>query len=541
MMAMDLTTAPPLAARLAYGSRLYRWTLPHRAPRHLAQAPADLWPGDPEIGRAIVEADHSDPIEDGTAMPRTGRALWFPLGLSDDEIGALHGFSWLRHLKALGSDRGRRTARLRVLDWIRTAGSWHAVSWRPDVLADRIGAWIGFHDLFCSSADDQTRARIYQSLSAQLGHLARVAPRTPVAARLTVARGLILGSLALDRKDRLGSAVNLLEDALEDLLLADGMPGSRRPGDALRMLCQLTDVRQALVSASQLVPDRVQGAIDRLAPAIRFFRHGCGHLGLFNGSGSGHALQIDQILNIAGARGQPMQRLVHGGFERLSAGRSVVILDAGRPARTPLDLGAHAGLGSFEFSSGRCRLIVNCGHHDRHDGLNEALRATAAHSALVVDDTHAATLTKAGGLAPRRGRLEVSRHRADGGCGVSLLHDAWRESHDVTHQRRIFLSTDGADLRGEDLVAGAQDRPLAIRFHLHPDVSVALSRDAGLVHLRTGDGRQGWQFEASGAELSLEPSVICEDGHTTRRSQHILLTATSSAETTIRWALRRVA
>jgi uncharacterized heparinase superfamily protein len=81
---------------------------------------------------------------------------------------------------------------------------------------------------------------------------------------------------------------------------------------------------------------------------------------------------------------------------------------------------------------------------------------------------------------------------------------------------------------------------LAVRFHLHPDVSASLSQDGTTAVVRLPDG-DGWQLRASGGALSLTESIYFGERGRVRRSEQIVITGTVEfGEATIKWALRRV-
>ena len=98
-----------------------------------------------------------------------------------------------------------------------------------------------------------------------------------------------------------------------------------------------------------------------MAGALRALRHGDGGLALFNGTKEGLPSLIELVLSQAGRGGRGPSSLPDGGFQRLQAGRSVVIADCGAPPPPGADRHAHAGTLSMELSIGRDRMIVNCG------------------------------------------------------------------------------------------------------------------------------------------------------------------------------------
>ena len=127
--------------------------------------------------------------------------------------------------------------------------------------------------------------------------------------------------------------------------------------------------------------NRLRTAHDRMAPMIRFFRHGDGALALFNGGQECDARMIAGLLARDEVRGQPFGHAPHSGYQRIAAAKTLVLLDCGVAPPDPFSQAAHAGCLAFELSTGGQRLIVNCGAAGTHrERWETALRATAAHS-----------------------------------------------------------------------------------------------------------------------------------------------------------------
>ena len=53
-----------------------------------------------------------------------------------------HGFDWLRDLRAVGGKSARDHGRAMIVDWLEREDRWHALSWRPDVIAERLTNWL---------------------------------------------------------------------------------------------------------------------------------------------------------------------------------------------------------------------------------------------------------------------------------------------------------------------------------------------------------------------------------------------------------------
>ncbi len=532
---------------LAFGNPLYSLSLGRRGPTRLAAVPPDPWPGDAERGAALCAGEYR--FAGRTLVSDV--PLWLPVGVGETFLADLHGFDWLRDLRAVGGDAARRQARLLVGSWIDRHDAWHPLIWRADVLGLRIANWLGAHDFFCASADDRFRARAFASLSRQLRHLARTLPGRLDGAPLLVAlKGLFYGMLCLPGTDaRLEPAHRLLADALKAQILPDGGHVQRSPAIQLELLRHLVDLRAVMRAAKAEVPEPLQHAIDRMAPALRFFRHGDGGLALFNGTREGEPVLVDTALAQADAPGRPLKSARHCGFERIQAGRTLILMDVGAPPPPGVDFGAHAGTLSFELSVGRERLIVNCGTmaglepspNGAQADWGLALRGTAAHSTLTVDDTNSSEAVTEGGLRRRPVKVAVERQEEDGAVLVEASHDGYRRPFGLTHHRRLFVTVGGDDIRGEDRLEGGGGRPFAVRFHLHPSVQVSAVQGGAAALLRLGGGG-GWRLRASGGSLDIEESVYCGVEGDMRRSSQVVIsgrTESDDTQTTVKWGLRR--
>lgn len=517
--------------RLLYRTPVYRWAMRSRRAVDVATPLAALWPGDAARGRALVDGEL---VLGGRAftLPEQG---WAPHDAPDEWRSALDGFDWLADLRDLGGDLGRRRARELVGRWLDRHQRWDSLAWRPDVIGRRVSSWLGHYGFFCASADDDFRERVLADLSIQSRHLARVLDdATPGADRIAAIKGLVLASVGLTGLDGLlQPALIRLDAALAEQVLVDGGHASRSPSVHLAALRDLIEIRQALRLARIGQPSSLTQAIEAMSAMLRYLRHGDGGLALFNGSSEEPGPLIDAVIHQSESRSRLAVGAPDFGIERLHAGRTSLFIDCGHGPATDGKL--HAGTLSFELSVGRERLIVNLGGAGLlSDEWANAQRATAAHSTLAIDDTNAARLETD---APPLG-IEVKREEADGQTWFEASHDGYAERLGATHRRRLYLSADGEDLRGEDIVTGGAGKPYQLRFHLHPRVQVSLAQNAAAVLLRLPSG-SGFRLRVSGGRLDLGEAVYLGRPGEMKRAQHVLVTGILDGDTSLKWALRR--
>lgn len=534
-----MTVATRLSS-LFFASPLYRLTLKRRTPKEVLGTPPDPWPGNSGTADILIRSSFAF----GAPRPAAGEEVpWFMARDSASAAAALHGFSWLRDLRTLGSDAARSRARALTLGWIGTHGRWQPLPWRPEVLATRLCHWFANYGFLTAGADESSRAALLGSIGAQVLHLRRTIASAPPDHRLLEAvKGLLYAGVCLAGEERtLEAGLKLLDRELARQVLPDGGHIERCPSIHLDVLRHLVDLRGTLAAAHQEVPVALQSAIDRLSPMARTFRHGDGRLALFNGGNEEDDKDLSMVLAQSGARGKAISTAPHSGFHRLAAGRSLVIVDAGK-AVPGADARAHAGTLSFEMSVGRDRMVVNCGYHGADEAeWRRALAATAAHSTVALGETSSSEILPEGGIGRRPHGIEASRREADGNIWLECSHDGYREPLGIVHHRHLYLSHDGNDFRGMDLLEGRPGPDFAARFHLHPLVQSSLVMSGTQVLLKLPGG-SGWRFIAAGAKLGLEDSVYLGTRRTVRRCRQIVLSGRlKAAETTIKWAFHREA
>ena len=514
---------------------LYRHTLIGRVPDDLKLRIGLRWPGDPKRGAAIAGGE----IELGGELIRNPTPRWRPPSAGPEWIAAWHGFGWIADLTA---GAARDAAGDLVQSWLRENNGWHGVAWRSDVLATRVFSWIAQFDEIVRRVQDHTlRRAILTSMAAQLRHLARTASwEVAGAARLRALKGLIGGRAALgDSSARVAKVVRVLEREVEAQILPDGGHQSRNPSLQLQVLQDLIDTRAVLRAAQIETSGALQHAIERMAPMLRFFRHGDRRLALFNDSLEEDGVLIDLVLTRSETKGGAPTQAPNAGFDRLQAGRSLAIIDTGRPPSRGFYEIAHAGTLSFEMSHERERIIVNCGaYRGPKSSWSRVARASAAHSVLVVGDTNSVEIRDDGTLG--RDPPSIARERAEheGQQWISATHHGYRKRFGLTYSRQLFLAADGEDLRGEERLNGRPGAAFAVRFHLHPSVQASLAQDASAILFRLPSG-VCWRLRAAGAEMSLGESVYLGSGGA-RKTQQVVLSGTVGAEgAAVRWALRR--
>jgi uncharacterized heparinase superfamily protein len=455
----------------------------------------------------------------------------------------VHGFHWLADLEAAGPRELVSSVAERILaGWLVANPTppgkpGKGPAWSVENAGSRLLNWLVHAPLVLSAADKGLRTQLLVAmgdtarwLDRHVGKgedgLAQVAGWCAI-----IAAGLLLPD---GHPRRLFGEAGLLR-AMGELVGEDGGVLSRSPLGQMEAIALLVKLSACYHATRRDPPPAVEAIIALLVPPLLAITHGDGSLGSWQGGWAVSGEEVAALVAATGVRTRPLRDVRRWGYQRVSAGKSILQFDAAPP---PLARNARNGCAStlaIEFSHAGQRLLVNCGGAAAAGGtmpvrLEQGLRATAAHSTLVLDDANSTAVLINGRLGGGVGEVEVDRRLIDGeaaangssrgGWGATRLeasHDGYAARYGLLHRRILLLRDDGTELRGEDLLvpAGRKGKrgmvAFAIRFHLGPGVEVGRSEDGMGAGLALPDGSY-WQFRSGGGEIAVEESIWA-DGH----------------------------
>ena len=528
-----------------YGTRLYAHRLKGRHPVQILGSPEDPAPGNATLGSAIFGGD----MLHGGEQMRISETFWRDISKCSPKFQRYaHSYHWLQDLAQTNDQIKARDASETIIGWwLPTGKDWNKLSWDAETLARRMINWLAHAPLILSSRDLVYRSAILHSMACQTRHLMRAHRDTPEGLpRVYAATALMLAGLLLPGGAHwLEKGSRILQKTVKAFILPDGGPASRNAADAIRTMQLLILVRSAIIDTNNDMQPWVQVSLDRLAPFVRAMRHGDGSFAQIGGVSAEGSHGTNAILAASEAKGKAVENAAHVGIQRLQMQNSCVIMDCGTPPVKNMSGRAHASTGSFEFSNGQDRIIVNMGPASVSGPLPQLAalsRATAAHSCLVISDRNNSRIMEDGRIGKGVTETLTIREGLDDGVRVKLMHDGYLRRFGVKHERIIGLSADGKQLEGSDRLFGPKLKKLrgetiVLRFHLHPNVEPLLAPD-GRISLETRSGKI-WIFDAPDCTAHIEDSLyLPQPDRPTKTRQIIVQVPITENETPIcNWSI----
>ncbi len=442
---------------------------------------------------------------------------------------ALHGHGWLDD--AAATDDPEVWAKLSgwVWAWIDRHHDGSGPGWRPELVARRMVRWISYTIPLLRGASSDRSDALFRTLGQHLKFLtSRRGQTVSDRDRIEALAGLVYGMVSLEGAGGSASrAIRDLAEAADQIIGEDGGVASRNPEDLADIATQLIWIEEA-IRATGLEPGPGHiDAIRRAVPTLRTLLGRNAELPRFHGGRSARATGLPDVLSRAPAA-LPAPPNPAMGFLRMSAGGSVVIVDAASAPAASAQASAHSSALGLEFTHEDQPILVSAGSGQGFGAKStRSARRRSAHSSIEIANACPSIITATSDPRPEE-LLEIpgtvrGQVHGDAGSAWALCESTeYEDEFGLLVERRLHLDGDGPTLAGEDtaLATRAETRarftgrfpdnvqacPMAIRFHLHPSIKASHSIASQLIGLILPDGSR-WSFRTDAREVTLAPST----------------------------------
>jgi uncharacterized heparinase superfamily protein len=355
-------------------------------------------------------------------------------------------------------------------------------NWNSFALSIRVVVWM--QQLAARDLIGDAPASILSSLHAQLSFLERHI-ETDIGGNHIIKniKALIWGGRFFTGPSAarwLAAGTTLLDRELTAQILADGVHYELTPAYHRQVFADLLEIRSILPEGK--LRDRLDAVLQRMADALARLVHPDGELAQFGDTALHSDYRPEELLRVlSGFSGWTAPSagpwdLPVCGFAGYSGDEHYFIARAGPIAADELPAHAHGDAGSFEWSVGGVRMIVDTGVFEYNEGPRRAwARSTEAHNTVTVGGLDQAEFWGAFRVGRRPG---VQRSVAIEGDALtlSMSHDGYSGMVGNPQHGRTFRFTPG-QLEIVDEVTGGGDHEVVAHLTLHPEVSVDPASD----------------------------------------------------------------
>ncbi len=525
-------------------------------PERLVIEPQDLHVADPQVAQDFYSGYFA---LGGTIKETRGQSPFQTIAENGNWEKELYSFTWLRHFSANKDSLSDAQARTLVKEWIELKPeNASKYNWQIEIASKRLISLLCHSIVLLSNPDHEFHRQLMRSMGKHVKTIRRLISLEPEGMPLLCGHiALTYASICFSGNSRsLNAHRDKLAAELRKQILPDGGHISRNPALIPEILALLLPLKEGFNAVGIAPPDELISTIERLLPALRFFRHGDGTIARFNGVSVSKKDLITTLLRYDESLGAPVLDASHSGYQRATIGKGNLIIDTGEPAKGDLSLHAHAGCLAFEFSHGLSSIIVNCGVPKTYDSeTSQVWRTTNAHSTAILNETslcrfeNPGTAGRAisGQVFSSTLKPEVSRQDTNTSSTITAAHNGYVREFGIRHQRTLTLDTNGERLFAQEWFSGPDKADMryttkdkvTLRFHLHPDIKASLSANSETCMLETREGEQ-WRFDCPGFEIKLVESIFFAVLPQPKPTWQIVVHAKAYDKPEINWALQKI-
>ena len=448
-----------------------------------------------------------------------------------------HSFEFLNDLQEISTETLRIHGRKLTSYWIKKNSSWKSKTWEDFILATRICNWLKNYNFFFSTADEEFKKKIFNSILRQIEHLVKNFSNLKRNSDLIrIIKALIYTSISIpNKKYYYQIAIFNLKSELSRQILSDGCHFQRNPKIHVNVLMDLLDIRAILNSTKKNVFFDLQNAIKNMSVAYLFFLHKDNSLANFNGTDNVNQKEIKNVISEIPKLKKNPRELAESGFQRIDTKDTTLILDCGVPKNYDATYKAHSCSTTFELSYKKNKIIINA-----LSGLDEKInRTTAAHSTLTLNNTNAYKILKNEHLSRVPEKLKVKRVERYGANVIEIENYGYKNQYDAVHKRLIYVDKEGLDIRGEDNIYCPMEITFDIRFYLDSTIKTLLTNNGKNILLKLKSG-VGWKFSSSLDKINIASNRNININNQPITNEHIHLTGeTKELITVVRWSLKK--
>ena len=471
--------------------------------------------------------------------------IWDNKNLKEKDYKNLNSFFWLFSLDLKSSKKDTQNI---ILQWIEKNQRYNSRSWKTDIVAKRIIAWLSNSRLTYEDADIDYKERFNNIIKKQTNHLINEIEASEwVGDKMIACSAIILTGLSFHNKDSyLDQGLNLLKKLIKHSFNNDGFPKSRNIRQLNFYLKYFVLIREWFKESQTEIPEFINENIYYLGNAYAFIWQNNKKDLLFNGNHENKNVDFDAYLKKYGYNFKNKINEL-GGYAVLNNKKISLVMDVGPSPDKKFSSNYQAGSLSFEIISNKKKLICNSGYFQKFKHqLNEISKSSATQSTLILDDRSSCKFTKKlnskskilEGLKIIKKNIVFEKNY----WRVSAAHDGYLKEYGVVHDREIEFYPEQMKFIGHDKIVSKNNRKdlkFDIRFHLEPSVKIMKTLDSKTILIDL-DG-EGWKFNSYTNAIDIDNGLYFGKKNSFTDNQNIFISGMTNVENqTIKWEITKL-
>ena len=527
-------------------------------PKKLSVPIKGIKDGKPSLGKKLSEGHF---IFGGVELDFDKIGPWLIDVPSKEVEISLHGFFWLNDLASLGTFKAKKIANEWIDIWDDIYSSGKRLSWDPEITALRTQNLLYNWSFIFKNLDKRIERNLI-SLYRQYLYLRLIVRHVRRGfTKLRILYAIFLLAVAYNEsikyKNKISAKLCKLIFSHCDV---SACITSRNPEELSICFFIINELlekdKEKVIILSNYNKKHLIDLRFKIASVLRGLRLGNGLLTRTHGGDFGSLELIDKYLNLSGVKSKTQTKNLMG-FERVVAGRLILIVDCGKPIVSFQNMKYHGSCLAFELSSGQRPIFVNCGPGGRFGKeFKRFCRATQAHNTCTLESYSQLEYK----LVSRNNRwpveitfggprtVKIERQKTLDATWLDLSHDSFEESHGYIHYRKLFMLNTGKVFKGTDCFEIKNSNKVdknSIKnfyafFQLHPDVELWDHPRLQTMVLRLRNGEH-WIFEVDLGQVKVEDSIFIdtEKSRPQKASRIVIKSPDLYKKAEIKWSLRR--
>ena len=468
--------------------------------------------------------------------------IWNYKNIKNKKYKNLNNFYWFFSLDLKTSKQAAQSV---IVNWIKNNRRYNYRTWKFDLTAKRIIAWLSCHNLTYDESNQNYKDNYNRMIQKQTNHLINEINKSEILEDKLIgcASIILVGLCYQNEKKYLSFGLTILKKISKLALDNNGFTKSRNIKQLIFFLKYFILVREWFKESQTNVPEHVEETIYYLGQGYSFIWQNIGSDLLFNGNNISNNFDFDNYLKRLGYKFKN-ENQEHAGYVILRNKKICIAMDVGSSPNSNYTKDYQSGALSFEIISNGQKLVSNCGYYKKIN-LNHLSKSSATQSTLVIDDNSSCKFSKINNiLLVKRGLKILKKDRIfeKKYWKINASHDGYLKKYNSIHERKIEFFPEKMVFVGTDKIIKKKTNnnyKFDIRFHIEPNVKLMKTQDKKTILIQLID--EGWKFTCENFDINIDNGLYFGNKNSYTANQNIFISGVSYNQTeNIRWEIQKI-